>query len=91
MVLNLGGIVVQAAQRMAEAASAHANDDTYESPYTQEALKRGFDIPWWQKVLGTRFTNGSLQLASLRVSAHCALLPELPLGLMGKTVLNSFC
>ena len=54
---------------MAEAASAHANDDQYESPYTKEALRRGFDIPWWSKVLGTRFRNGGLQLAYLRVSA----------------------
>ncbi|KAK9797372.1 hypothetical protein WJX73_006528 [Symbiochloris irregularis] len=58
--------VQEAAQRMAEAASAHANDETYESPYTREALKRGFDIPWWQKVMGTRFQNGGLQLAYLR-------------------------
>ena len=58
---------MQAAERVAQVASSHANDDDYESPYTQEALRQGIDIPWWNKVIGTTFKDGRLQMAYLKV------------------------
>ena len=58
---------MQAAARIAEAASGHANDDDFESPYSKQALRQGFDLPWWTKLLGTRLVDGRLQLARLKV------------------------
>lgn len=43
-------LAMQAAAALAELASQHANDPDFESPYTEEALQEGFDIPIWEKV-----------------------------------------
>lgn len=67
-------VVPQAASSIANAASHNAHDEKYSSPYTKEALKQGMDIPWWEKVLGTRMKDGRPQLAKLQV---CELLMRL--------------
>ena len=58
---------MQAAVNIANAASKNAHDESYPSPYSKEALKQGMDIPWWEKVLGTRIKDGKPQLAKLEV------------------------
>lgn len=67
-------VVLQAATSIANAASHNAHDERYSSPYAKEALKQGMDIPWWEKVLGTRMKDGRPQLAKLQV---CKLLMRL--------------
>ena len=64
---------MQAAANIANAASRNAHDESYSSPYTKEALKQGMDIPWWEKVLGTKMKDGKPQLAKLEVCwlLHC--------------------
>jgi hypothetical protein len=40
---------------MAELASRNAGDPDFESPYTQEALQEGIDLPIWEKLMGASF------------------------------------
>jgi len=39
---------------LAELARKHSVDVTFDSPYSMEARSRGFDVPWWKKVLGAK-------------------------------------
>ena len=64
----------QAAQSLAEHASANAADTEYESPYTEEAIRSGMDLPWWQKIITTSLDFGELKLGKLTVR----LLPHHP-------------
>ena len=43
---------------MAELASRNAGDPDFESPYTQEALQEGIDLPIWEKLMGASFKVG---------------------------------
>uniref|UniRef100_A0A803PV04 Protein phosphatase n=1 Tax=Cannabis sativa TaxID=3483 RepID=A0A803PV04_CANSA len=52
--------VVEAAKALANLASIHAKDSDFDSPYALEARSRGFDIPWWKKILGRKLTGGKL-------------------------------
>ncbi|XP_062086664.1 probable protein phosphatase 2C 26 isoform X2 [Humulus lupulus] len=52
--------VVEAAKALANLASTHAKDSDFDSPYALEARSRGFDIPWWKKILGRKLTGGKL-------------------------------
>ncbi|XP_060966615.1 probable protein phosphatase 2C 26 isoform X2 [Cannabis sativa] len=52
--------VVEAAKALANLASVHAKDSDFDSPYALEARSRGFDIPWWKKILGRKLTGGKL-------------------------------
>lgn len=66
--------VLQAAANIANAASSNAHNEKYSSPYAKEALKQGMDIPWWEKVMGTRIKDGKPQLAKLEVwHAACCI------------------
>jgi protein phosphatase PTC7 len=56
---------VGAAIALAKLARERASDPLFESPYTREALKQGFDIPWDKKLAGARFVNGKVELAKL--------------------------
>ena len=55
---------------MAEAASAHAVDEEYDSPYMQLARQQGLDLPWWQKVRSASFNDGKFSLGGLKVCAY---------------------
>jgi hypothetical protein len=46
------------AERLARQARRHAADERRDSPYAAEARAQGLDLPWWEKVVGTRFTAG---------------------------------
>lgn len=59
---------MQAAGAIAELARQHATDEKFKSPYTQEALKQGYDVPFWEKVLTATFEDGKLELGTLTVS-----------------------
>lgn len=59
---------MQAAGAVAELARQHANDQTFKSPYTQEALKQGYDVPWWEKIKTASFADGKFELGTLTVS-----------------------
>ncbi|PON85856.1 PPM-type phosphatase domain containing protein [Trema orientale] len=52
--------VVEAAKALANLASSHAMDPNFDSPYALEARSRGFDVPWWKKILGRKLTGGKL-------------------------------
>lgn len=57
----------QAAGAIAELARMHATDQKFKSPYTREALKQGFDVPWWEKITTASFDDGKFQLGTLTV------------------------
>jgi hypothetical protein len=38
-------------------ANKHSRDETYESPYSREAIQQGLDLPWWKKILGKKLTG----------------------------------
>jgi protein phosphatase PTC7 len=54
-----------AADHLAMMARQHAADPDYLSPYSKEALQQGFDLPWWEKLLGAGFKNGKFSLKQL--------------------------
>ena len=80
--------MLQAASKIAKAASNNAVDDDYSSPYTAEAIKKGMDLPWWQKVSGARFKDGKVQLARLQV---CAQHPFATLLVGDTTIAANLC
>ncbi len=69
---------MQAAGAIAELARQHATDAKFKSPYTQEALKQGYDVPFWEKVLTATFEDGKLELGSLKVSIFSMQRPWQP-------------
>ncbi|KAF5192527.1 phosphatase PTC7-like protein [Thalictrum thalictroides] len=52
--------VAEAAKALATLANNHSRDNNFDSPYTIEARRRGYDIPLWKKVLGKKLTGGKL-------------------------------
>ncbi len=68
---------MQAAGAIAALARQHATDKTYRSPYTEEAMRQGYDLPWWEKITTASFEDGQVKLGTLRVRSsvsflHCA-------------------
>ena len=61
---------LQAADALAEHASRNSGDAEYESPYTEEAIRSGMDLPWWQKIITTSLDFGELKLGKLTVSVR---------------------
>ncbi|KAK9917857.1 hypothetical protein WJX75_008970 [Coccomyxa subellipsoidea] len=58
--------VDQAAGAIAALARQHATDKTFSSPYTEEAKRQGYDLPWWEKITTASFEDGQFQLGTLR-------------------------
>lgn len=52
--------VSEAAKALANLANSHAMDSNFDSPYSLEARAKGFEAPWWKKVLGMKLTGGKL-------------------------------
>ncbi|CAO2208894.1 unnamed protein product [Urochloa humidicola] len=52
--------VDEAAKALAELARKHSVDVTFDSPYSMEARSRGFDVPWWKKLLGAKLIGGKM-------------------------------
>ncbi|PWA65824.1 protein phosphatase 2C 1 [Artemisia annua] len=52
--------VVETAKVLGDLAYKHSVDFYYDSPYSIEARTRGFDVPWWKKVLGQKLTGGKM-------------------------------
>ncbi|KAL2470964.1 putative protein phosphatase 2C 26 [Abeliophyllum distichum] len=52
--------IADAAKALANLAYDHSQDSSFDSPYSQEARTRGFDVPWWKKILGMKLTGGKL-------------------------------
>ncbi|XAR60780.1 Phosphoprotein phosphatase [Bertholletia excelsa] len=50
----------EAAKALANLAHNHSKDSSFDSPYSMEARTRGFDVPWWKKILGMKLTGGKL-------------------------------
>lgn len=61
----------QAAGAIGALARQHALDKTYKSPYTEEAQRQGYDLPWWEKILTASFEDGHFELGTLRVRMAC--------------------
>ena len=59
---------MQAAAAIAQLARQHAQDEKFKSPYTLEALKQGYDVPWLEKISNISIVDGKLQLGTLTVS-----------------------
>ncbi|XP_057511997.1 probable protein phosphatase 2C 26 isoform X3 [Actinidia eriantha] len=49
--------VAKAAKVLANLAHNHSKDSNFDSPYSSEARTRGFDDPWWKKVVGMKLTE----------------------------------
>ena len=54
---------------LAEMASRHSADESYASPYTEEAIEVGMDLPWWQKIATTTLDLKGLEIGKLTVRA----------------------
>ncbi|XP_022948286.1 probable protein phosphatase 2C 26 [Cucurbita moschata] len=52
--------VGEAAKALANLANSHSADKTFESPYSLEARSKGYDVPFWKKILGMKLTGGKL-------------------------------
>lgn len=51
-----GHEVSQVANALAQLASRNADDEEYESPYSVESIRQGYDLPWHEKLLGATFS-----------------------------------
>ncbi|KAK6246797.1 hypothetical protein QUC31_018362 [Theobroma cacao] len=45
------------AKALANLASNHSMDSSFDSPYSLEARSKGFDVPFWKKILGMKLTG----------------------------------
>ncbi|XP_010099454.2 probable protein phosphatase 2C 26 isoform X2 [Morus notabilis] len=52
--------VIESAKALADLARTHSMDSNFDSPYSLEAISKGFDVPWWKKILGRKLTGGKL-------------------------------
>ncbi|XP_078178450.1 protein phosphatase 2C family protein isoform X1 [Carex rostrata] len=52
--------MAEAAKELAELASNHSKDFYFDSPFSIESRNRGFDVEWWEKLLGKKLTGGKL-------------------------------
>lgn len=73
--------VAAAAKALANLASIHSTNSEFESPYSLEARSKGFDVPFWKKVLGMKLTGGKLDDVTVIVgqvvrSQHISLVAE---------------
>ncbi|KAJ6299225.1 hypothetical protein OIU76_020233 [Salix suchowensis] len=73
--------VAEAAKALANLASIHSMNSEFESPYSLEARSKGFDVPFWKKILGMKLTGGKLDDITVIVgqvvkSQHISLLDE---------------
>eukprot|EP00250_Pteridium_aquilinum_P005112 c15257_g1_i1 orf=137-1282(-) len=67
----------QIASALASLASEHAKDVKYESPYSQEAVLQGYNLPLWRRILGQKLTGGKLDDITV-LTAHVVVAPALP-------------
>lgn len=56
----------QLAEDLVQLASKHAHDKKYPSPYSQEAIKQGIDIPWILRLATASFADGKIRLGHLK-------------------------
>ena len=49
-----------AAEAIATRAFEHSVDDAYDSPFTAEARKNGYDVEWWEKAQGKLLVGGKM-------------------------------
>ncbi len=63
-------MLVQAAQGLAQLASKHAHDKKFSSPYSQEAVKQGIDLPWFLKLANSSFSDGKFRLGHMKVRPY---------------------
>eukprot|EP01025_Chloroclados_australasicus_P030696 TRINITY_DN3087_c0_g1_i4.p1 TRINITY_DN3087_c0_g1~~TRINITY_DN3087_c0_g1_i4.p1 ORF type:complete len:439 (+),score=59.54 TRINITY_DN3087_c0_g1_i4:116-1318(+) len=54
------------AAKIGKKASINSLDPDFASPYIIDALNEGIDLPWWEKLIGASFKNGSFQLKQMR-------------------------
>ncbi|KXG31802.1 probable protein phosphatase 2C 1 isoform X2 [Sorghum bicolor] len=69
--------VDEAAKALAELARKHSVDVTFDSPYSMEARSRGFDVPWWKKLLGAKLIGGKMDDITVVVAqVKTVVVPE---------------
>ncbi|KAI4304600.1 hypothetical protein MLD38_040085 [Melastoma candidum] len=69
--------VSEAAKALAELARTHSMDLAFDSPYSMEARSRGFDVPFWKKLVGIRLTGGKLDDITVVVGRVVKMLNSL--------------
>ncbi|XP_008672857.1 probable protein phosphatase 2C 1 isoform X1 [Zea mays] len=69
--------VDEAAKALAELARKHSVDVRFDSPYSMEARSRGFDVPWWKKLLGGKLIGGKMDDITVVVAqVKTVVVPE---------------
>ncbi|XP_021279457.1 probable protein phosphatase 2C 26, partial [Herrania umbratica] len=81
--LSIHSDVVNAAKALANLASNHSKDSSIDSPYSLEARSKGFDVPFWKKILGMKLTGGKVDditviVGQVVTSPSTCILDEIP-------------
>lgn len=50
----------EVAEAIATVAFEHSVDEEYDSPFTQEARRSGYDVEWWEKAQGKLLVGGKM-------------------------------
>ena len=50
----------EVAEAIATVAFEHSVDEEYDSPFTQEARRNGYDVEWWEKAQGKTLVGGKM-------------------------------
>jgi protein phosphatase PTC7 len=67
----------ESAKALAELARKHSVDVRFDSPYSMEARSRGFDVPWWKKLLGAKLTGGKMDDITVIVAqVNIVVIPD---------------
>ncbi|CAG9460958.1 unnamed protein product [Pedinophyceae sp. YPF-701] len=78
--------VAGAAEAIANLAFEHSQDEWWESPYCENAIEEGLDLPWWEKLATFSFDEGRFELGKLRggkqddITVVVAYVKETPRG-----------
>ncbi|CAM6050192.1 unnamed protein product [Sphagnum compactum] len=89
-----GGSDQESAERtmaLAILANKHSRDETYESPYSREAIQQGLDLPWWKKILGKKLTGGKVDDIAVLVGhvVDAEILPKPTPSLVSADLVDS--
>jgi len=55
-----GKCAQEVAEAIATVAFEHSVDEEYDSPFTQEARRSGYDVEWWEKAAGKELIGGKM-------------------------------
>ena len=75
----------EVAEAIATVAFEHSVDEEYDSPFTQEARRNGYDVEWWEKAQGKTLVGGKMDdiavvVAFLEDEEKCPKPPPAPVA-----------